>query len=97
MVFLVVRFKGLRCPTPIAIAEVTEEALEGHMRELDGPDVDALVQVGTNLSMVRLCAHLEVQLGKPVLAINACTYWQAVRALGIKAQIQGFGRIFEEL
>merc|ERR1712107_765859 len=32
--FTVVRFKGLRCPNPIAIAEVTPEEFRGHMDEL---------------------------------------------------------------
>mmetsp|Transcript_12966 Transcript_12966/g.36965 ORF Transcript_12966/g.36965 Transcript_12966/m.36965 type:complete len:273 (+) Transcript_12966:91-909(+) len=95
--FKVVRFKGLRCPTPIAIAEVTEEELRAHMCKLDGPDVEALVQVGTNRSMVALCARLEVELRKPVLAINAATYWQAVRSLGIQEKIKGFGRVWEDL
>jgi maleate isomerase len=52
--FTVVRFKGLRCPTATAVAEVTEHALLPVLRQLDGPDVDAVMQVGTNLSMVRL-------------------------------------------
>jgi maleate isomerase len=52
--FAVVRFKGLRCPTATAVAEVTERALLPVLRQPDGPDVDAVMQVGTNLSMVRL-------------------------------------------
>jgi len=95
--FEVVRFKGLRCPTPISIAEVGTEELEKHLRDLDGSDVDALVQVGTNLSCVRLAARMEKELGKPVLAINAVTYWQALRSLGINDKVKGFGRVLEEL
>ena len=52
--------------------------------ELDGDDVDAIVQVGTNLSMVRLAAAAEMWLGKPIIAINTATYWHALRANGIK-------------
>ena len=37
--------------------------------KLDGPDVDAIVQVGTNCSMVKLAAAAEMYLGKPVIAI----------------------------
>ena len=57
---------------------------------------DALVQVGTNLSMIRVAAMAELWLGKPVLAINAATYWHALRANGIAEKIAGCGRIFEE-
>ena len=62
---------------------------------LDGDDVDAIVQVGTNLSMVRLAAAAELWLGKPVIAINTATYWHALRANGIHDRIAGFGRLLE--
>lgn len=53
-------------------------------------------QVGTNLSMVRLAAQLETSLAKPVIAINVATYWQALRAVGVTEQFDGFGRLFQE-
>ena len=66
--FDVIRFKGLRCPTATSIAEVPEAPLLPIIRdELNGPDVEAIVQVGTNLSMVRLADEAERWLGKPVL------------------------------
>ncbi|MBO3463924.1 maleate cis-trans isomerase family protein [Aetokthonos hydrillicola] len=43
----VVRLKGLLCPTAISIAEITEDALRTHLLELDGDDVDCIVQSGT--------------------------------------------------
>jgi maleate isomerase len=66
------------------------------LHQLDGPDVDALIQVGTNLSMVRLAAEAEQWLGKPVIAINTATYWHALRANGITDRIEGFGRLLAE-
>jgi maleate isomerase len=95
--FEVVRFKGLRCPTATSIAEVTEAPLRKILgEELNGPDVEAIVQVGTNLSMVRLADEAERWLGKPVLAINAATLWHALRASGITDQQQGFGSLLRE-
>jgi maleate isomerase len=45
--FTVARFKGLRCPTATSIAEVPEAQLLPILRdELNGPDVEAIVQVG---------------------------------------------------
>ena len=41
------------------------------------------MQVGTNLSMVRLAAEAERWLHKPVIAINAATWWMALRDNGI--------------
>lgn len=91
--FEIVRFKGLQCPSPIAIAEVDEEALRRHLLALDGDDVEALVQFGTNLSAMRLAVELEHALGKPVLAINPVSYWQALRLLRIDDRIEGFGSL----
>jgi maleate isomerase len=94
--FEVVRDISLQCSTWIAIAEVKTETCRATLRELDGDDVDAIIQVGTNLSMVRLAAAAELWLGKPVIAINTATYWHALRANGINDRIAGFGRLLEE-
>ncbi len=84
----------LKCPSWTAIAHVREDFLRDCLQKLDGPDVDAIVQVGTNLSMVRLAAAAELWLGKPVIAINSSTYWHALRLAGISDQMNGFGRLF---
>eukprot|EP01062_Namystynia_karyoxenos_P001701 TRINITY_DN10586_c0_g1_i1.p1 TRINITY_DN10586_c0_g1~~TRINITY_DN10586_c0_g1_i1.p1 ORF type:complete len:307 (+),score=112.59 TRINITY_DN10586_c0_g1_i1:81-923(+) len=94
--FEVVRFKGLRCADPIAIAEVPPADIRRHMRELDGSDVDCLVQVGTNLSVANMVEELEEAHRKPVIAINTATYWHALRALGITERVRGFGRLLAE-
>jgi len=96
MGFDVVRDIALQCPSWTAIAEVTPERCRDALRELDGDDIDAIVQVGTNLSMARLAAAAEVWLGKPVIAINTATYWHALRANGIEDRIEGFGRLLAE-
>jgi maleate isomerase len=94
--FRVVRDIALECGSWTAIAEVTPAQCRDALRRLDGEDVDAIVQVGTNLSMVRLAAAAELWLGKPVIAVNAATYWHALRANGIRDQIEGFGRLLAE-
>ncbi|HXW41711.1 MAG TPA: Asp/Glu racemase [Xanthobacteraceae bacterium] len=94
--FQVARDLCLECKSWTAIAEVTPQTLRGKLIELDGDDVDALVQVGTNLSMVRLAAAAELWLGKPVVAINTATYWHALRQNRIMDKIAGFGRLLEE-
>ena len=96
MGFSVVRDIALQCGSWTAIAEVTPEQCRDALRKLDGDDVDALVQVGTNLSMVRLAAAAELWLGKPVIAINTATYWHALRANGIEDRMEGFGRLLAE-
>ena len=92
----VVRLAGLKCATATAIAEVPEERLRATLLALDGPDVDALIQVGTNLSMLRLADEAERWLDKPVLAINAVTVWHALRTCGFDDQMTGFGTLLRE-
>jgi maleate isomerase len=94
--FEVVKDICLQCPSWIAIAEVPTPVLRQKLIELDGKDVDAIVQVGTNLSMVKLAAAAELWLGKPVIAINTATYWHALRKNGIPDKIPGLGRLLEE-
>ena len=94
--FSVVRDTPLQCKRWTDIAKVTPDRLREVIAYLDGDDVDAIVQVGTNLSMVDLAAEYEAKLGKPVIAINAATYWHALRACGVTDKVAGCGRLLEE-
>ena len=94
--FTVVRDTCLRCPSWTSIAVVAPATLRTALGGLDGDDIDAIVQVGTNLSMIRLAAAAELWLGKPVIAINTATYWHALRINGIADRRAGFGRLLEE-
>ena len=93
--FTVVRDVCLKRPSPVQIAHTTDAMCRQALRELDGDDVDAIVQVGTNMSMIRLAAAAELFLGKPVIAINTATYWHALRACGIHDKKAGFGSLLE--
>lgn len=94
--FEVAAIRGLKCPSAVAIAHVGEGELREAIREVNTPDVDAVVQCGTNLSMVRLADEAERWLGKPVIAINAATWWMALRDNGITEQLHGFGSLLRE-
>ncbi len=59
-------------------------------------DPEAILQAGTNLSMVRLAAEAERWLKKPVIAINAATYWFALRDYGINDTKDGYGRLMSD-
>lgn len=89
----VVRDTPLRCPSWTAIAEVQPATIRAEVIALDGDDIDAIVQVGTNLSMIRFAAAAEQFLGKPVIAINTATYWNALRINGITDRKEGYGRL----
>ncbi|WP_439533727.1 maleate cis-trans isomerase family protein [Polymorphobacter sp.] len=86
----------LQCESPVAIAQVPEARCREVLHRLNASNPDAIVQVGTNLSMQALAAAAEHILAKPVIAINAATWWHALRAMGIADQIHGHGRLLEE-
>ena len=94
--FEVTTIRGLKCPTAVSIAEVTESELRDALIEVNSPEVDVLVQCGTNLSMVRLADEAERWLDKPVIAINAATWWMALRDNGITDQLHGFGSLLRD-
>ncbi len=92
----IVKLTGLKCPTAVAIAEVPEYVLRNTLLEMNDDSIDAFVQVGTNLSMLRLADEAERWLGKPVIAINAATWWYALRDNGINDKVYGCGRLLRE-
>ncbi|PKB14588.1 maleate isomerase [Novosphingobium kunmingense] len=91
-----VRDIPLQCPSWTSIAEQTERTIIDTFKALDGDDVDALIQCGTNISAIRVAAAAELWLNKPVIAINTATYWHALRANGFTDRLQGFGRLMSE-
>ena len=93
----IVRDRALECPSWVDIARVTEPTLRDVVcNQLDGDDVDAIIQVGTNLCMAKYAEEAERWLGKPVIAINTATYWHALRTFGITDKVYGFGKLLEE-
>ncbi len=84
---------GLRCKSPVLISHTPAELLWETIDRINRPEVDAIVQCGTNLPMARLAAEAERKLGKPVIAINTAIYWHSLRTNGIADRIEGFGSL----
>ena len=91
-----VNLLGLKCNSPLLMAHEPAERLRRAVREVDDPSVELILQVGTNLAFAQVAAEAEAWLGKPVLAVNTCTYWHALRSCGINDQIEGFGSLLAE-
>jgi maleate isomerase len=88
--------RGLKVPVATAGAQVPEDTLKDLCRELNRPDVDAIVQAGSNLSVTPIAKEMEAELGKPVIAINVASVWHGLRTLGIEDQIPGYGTLLED-
>ena len=94
--FEVKAVRGIPMPSATAIAEITIPMVLDAIREIDGDDVDAIIQCGTNLSTVDIFPTMEHWLGKPLIPINIACVWHALRACGIDDPIVGKGRLLEE-
>ena len=94
--FSVKHVRGLNRPSATAIAETSIQEVISAVREVDGDDVDAIIQCGTNLSTVDIFPTLEHVLEKPLIPINVATIWHALRACGIADKVTGKGRLLEE-
>jgi maleate isomerase len=93
--FDVKRMKGLCCRSPMLIAHVQAPELRAATLELDGDDVDAILQCGTNLAFAKQAGALEKELGKPVLAVNAAIFWHALRTCGIQDRSDRWGSLLQ--
>jgi maleate isomerase len=94
--FEVVNLLGLKSNSPLLMAHESPERLRRAVREVDDPSVELIMQVGTNLAFAKVAGEAEQWLGKPVLAVNTCTYWHGLRTLGIEDRIEGFGSLLME-
>ncbi len=74
-------------------ARISASEIRAAFQAVDGPGIEALVQVGTNLICSPLVEQLEAELGKPVIAVNTATAWAALRQHGITDRLAGWGRL----
>ncbi len=87
---------GLKCETANSISHTPQsDVIDCVLNKLDGDNVEAIVQVGTNMSNSDLFPTLEKMLQKPCIPINVATIWHSLRALGINDKFVGKGWLFE--
>jgi maleate isomerase len=97
--FEVVSSVGFSCANALHIAHVPDWAKEKAILELlatDGNALDAVVQCGTNMSLIDVTEKLEPVIGIPILGINTVTFWYALRENGFEGALVGAGRLLQE-
>lgn len=90
----VVAALALACTDARHIARVPQWAKENAVYALlaaSGGRADALVQCGTNMSMLETAERLEPRTGVPILGINPVLLWHALRESGVSAPLAGGG------
>ena len=92
----IIRYRHLRGKSPVLYTHVSARDMIDALKEIDGDDVEAIVQFGANLPMARIAGEAERWLDKPVVNVNVATYWHALRGCGIADRIEGFTRLLTE-
>lgn len=98
--FRVVAWYGLRLGETQeerrGIGRVPPESLFRLVRYIDRPEADAIFLSCTNLATVEMIADLEDEVGKPVITSNQATFWNAMRTMGLRDRIEGFGSLLAD-
>ncbi len=71
-----------------------EAALELGVR-VNSSDNEAIFISCTNFRAADIIEKLEAATGKPVISSNQASMWFALRRLGLKDKVSGYGRLFE--
>jgi maleate isomerase len=97
--FEVLSTVGFSCANALHIAHVPDWAKEKAILEMlatDANRLDAVVQCGTNMSLIDVMEKLEPVIGIPILGINVVTFWYALRENGFEGALAGGGRLLHE-
>lgn len=97
--FEVVASVGFSCANALHIAHIPDWAKEKAILELLATDenkLDAIVQCGTNMSLLDVTEKLEPVVGIPILGVNAVLFWYALRENGFDDPLAGGGRLLRE-
>ena len=75
------------------IIHMTAEDAIAAFERIDTDDVDTLLHIGGALGIVSHIEAIEARFGKPLVSVNAATYWYALRRIGVTDPMPGFGRL----
>jgi maleate isomerase len=89
--FEVVNFANLKGVTNIY--DETAERAYGLARSIDRGDAEALFLSGTGMPTIAVLELLEQDLGKPVISSASAMMWHALRLVGVRQPISGYGRL----
>jgi maleate cis-trans isomerase len=95
----VVAFRGLGCPNADVIWELPPESgydlATSLLREY--PDVDGVYMPCNKWRIVSVIDKIEKETGKPVVTNTQAWVWEALRAMGMKNPISGYGRLLQHV
>lgn len=89
--------KGLGISNSAEIGRLSSSVSYQIGLEVDGSELEAIFLSCTNLRTIDILEKLEKKVGKPVISSNQASLWKALKILGIKSPIKGYGTLLERL
>ena len=93
----VVAARGLGMVDNLAVGRLGPESAYDLARDAAHADADAVVLACTNWRSMDVIERLERELGKPVVSTTQVSVWDALRLVGYRGEISGFGRLLRTL
>lgn len=93
----VVNAAGLGLVDNLVVGRLGPETAFDLGRKVDHPEADAIVLACTNWQTMDALERLEAAVGKPVVSTTQVSIWAALRMLGWRQPVTGFGRLLREL
>jgi len=96
---------GIEVPSQVAMGVVSNNEVGRldpgtafqHGRKADCKDADAVFLACGNWWTASIVESLERAVGKPVLTTNNMTVWHALKKLGVREGVPGFGRLLRDM
>lgn len=95
--FEVTSARGLGIVDNLEVGRLGPESAYELARSLTHADADAVVLSCTNWRTLGVIERLERELGKPVVSTSQASVWDALRIVGYRGEIQGYGRLLRLL
>lgn len=93
----VVAARGLGMVDNLAVGRLGPESAYDLARDAAHADADAVVLACTNWRSMDVIERLERELGKPVVSTTQVSVWDALRLIGYRGEIEGYGRLLRTL
>lgn len=94
--FEVLMIKGLEITDAFSIGCEMPDNTYRFVKSMDSSLADAIFISCTNFRTIDIIEQLEGDFKKPVVSSNQATFWSALRTIGCRESIRGFGKLLWE-
>jgi maleate isomerase len=92
----VLNISGLGISDDLDIGRLQPGAAYQVAKSVDSSEAEGIFISCTNFRTIEILEKLEHDLGKPVISSNQATVWDALRRVGVREAINGFGKLLRE-